>query len=337
MGLVGMNSGSWSIQKIWNDSLDARRKERPLVDRTDKIWASEIGGAMIDRYLKMKGTPPTNPPNARSQRKFEAGNLWENIVGHVLARAGILIQSQEWLKFQYPGLLPVTGKLDFMAGGNPDYDKASNAVQEFNWLPEFITTATLNIVNNLKEQYPNGLKNIILEIKSCSSFMYEVYEKKGTASPQHKCQAFHYLKAKNMDEAHIVYVSRDDARILEVGVMNPSLVEDDYFNDIKKITEHIKTSTRPEIEKPLVFDSTLGKFSANWKCGYSQYLTMLYGLENQMAFDNTYKPIAERFNRVLGRIEEGKELTDNNQKALEEMQKWGFDVEKIKETVKKEA
>lgn len=324
---------SWSFASIWNSSLDAGREERVLEPR-ERIWASEIGGAMIDRWLKMKAVTPTNPPNSRSQRKFEAGNLWENIVGHVLSRAGILIESQEWLKYQYDGLLPVTGKLDFMAGGNPDYDKATNAIQEFNWLPKFITSATLNIVNTLKQQYPNGLKNIILEIKSCSSFMYEVYEKKGTASPQHKCQAFHYLKAKNMDEAHIVYVSRDDARILEIGVTNPSPVEDDYKKDIETITGYIKRDEKPPLEKPLVFDETLGKFSANWKVAYSQYLTMLYALENQMAFDNTYKPIAERFNRVLGRIEDGEKMTENNLKAIDEMTKWGFDVEKIKEKIK---
>lgn len=323
---------SWGFQKIWNDSIEIGRPARILEPR-ERIWASEIGGSFVDRYLKMKGTSPTNPPNPRSLRKFEAGNIWESIVGYVLRRAGILVESQEWLKYQYPGFLPVTGKLDFIAGGKPDYDKVAYLVNEINWLPEFITRATMNIVNKLTEEYPNGLKNIILEIKSCSSFMYDVYEKKGTASPQHKCQNFHYLKAKDMSEGHIVYVSKDDARILEIGVFNPSDTESEYKNDIAQMTAYLKCDEIPPLEKPLIFDEVLNKFSANWKVGYSSYLTMLYNLQNQKEFDERYKPIAERWNRVLSRIEEGKEMTDNNEEALKEMKEQGFDIDQIKQKI----
>lgn len=319
---------SWAFQGAWNQSLE-RVKDRPLESR-ERIWASEIGGSMIDRYLKMTGVKPTNPPNPRSLRKFEAGNIWESIVGFVLRRAGILIDSQEWLRHEYEGLLPVVGKLDFIAGGNPDYDKAAFSVKEIEWLPEFVTVATLNVVEKLKERYPSGLKNIVLEIKSCSSFMYEVYDKKGTGSPQHRCQIFHYLKSKNMDEGHIVYVSRDDARILEIPVFNPSDVEDSYKKDIETMTGYIRSKTTPPLEKALVFDETLGKFSANWKMAYSGYLKLLYGFENQMAFDEKYKGTAERWNRVLGRIEEGKDLTDNNKQAIDEIEKEGFNFDQIK-------
>lgn len=326
---------NWTFGSVWNQSLESSKKDRPL-DPREHIWASEIGGSMIDRYLKMKGTPPTNPPNPRSRRKFEAGNIWESIVGYVLKRAGILIEAQERLEYQYPGLLKVSGKLDFVAGGNPDYDKALAVLEEFSWLPSFVSYATSKIVEDLKIKHPNGLKNVILEIKSCSSFMFEIYEKKGTGSPQHRCQNFHYLKSKKMDEGHIVYVSRDDARILEVPVFNPSLVEDDYLKDIVEMTAYVKNGIQPDPEKPLVFDETLGKFSANWKVAYSNYLTMLYGFENQMQFDEKYKGTAERWNRVLGRIEDGKELTDNNKAAIDEMEETGFDIELIKKSIQKE-
>lgn len=321
---------SWSFSNVWNQSIEQGKPDRKFEPR-EKIWASEIGGSLIDRFLKMKGVEPTNPPNARSLRKFEAGNIWESILGFVLLRAGVLIESQEWVQYQYHGLFPVSGRLDFIAGGNPDYEKAISAVQEdFAWLPKFISKAVVEIVNNLKNQFPDGLSKIVLEIKSCSSFMFEIYEKKETASPQHKCQIFHYLKSKNMPEGHIVYVSRDDARLLEVGVFNPSSTEEIYKKDIEDITGFVKSNTRPPLEKPIVFDEQFGKFSANWKVGYSQYLTLLYELKTQAEFDEKYKPIAERWNRVLGRIEGKKELTDNNKLAIEEMKKEGFDIEKIK-------
>ncbi len=327
---------NWSFYQIWNESLEEGKPNRVLEPR-QKIWASELGGSMIDRYLKMTGVQPTNPPNPRSLRKFEAGNIWEAIVGYVLRRAGILQSKQDWIQYQYPGLLPVSGKLDFMAGGKPDYEKALFTIQkEFDWLPEFISRATANIIQTLREKYPDGLANIILEIKSCSSFMFEKYEKKEEGSPQHKLQLFHYLKCKNMPEGHIVYISKDDARMLEIGVSNPSIIEEYYKKDIEQITYFINKSEQPPFEKFIIYNDLMGSFSANWKVGYSSYLKMLYGLENQKAFDDVYKPIAERWNRVLGRIAEGKDMTDNNKEALAEIEKDGFNLEEIKKQIIKE-
>ena len=322
----------WSFYQIWNESLE-NGEEKPLVSR-QKIWASELGGAYIDRYLKMKAIPFTNPPNPRSKRKFEAGNIWESIIAYVLSRAGILISRQEWLGYQYPNLLPVSGKLDFLAGGHPDYSKALSIINsEFSWLPPFISKASSNIVSKLKDQYPNGLENIILELKSCSAFMFDVYEKNDRPNKQHKLQLFHYLKAKSMLEGHIVYICKDDARLLEIGVLNPSPVEDEYKEDIKQITEYYNNNTEPPKEKFIVFDEDFKKFSANYKVGYSQYLTYLYGLKNQLEFDEKYKPIVEKWNRVLGRIKEKKDMTDNNLETISEMTKLGFNIEKIKEDI----
>lgn len=319
---------SWSFFQIWNSSLE-EREERELKPR-NRIYASELGGAMIDRWLKMQGQEYSNPPNARSRRKFEAGKIWESIIKYVLARAGILQAYQKWLSYQYPGMLEVTGKLDFIAGGKPDYDKAKHVIDnEFNWLPDFISKATKNIVKQLSEKYPEGLKDIILEVKSCSSFMFENYERNCNASPHHKLQLFHYLKSENMYEGHIVYICKDDARIIEIGVFNPSVVEDEYKSDIYKITGYYNRGEEPPKEQAIVFSPDFGKFSANYKVGYSQYLTYLYGFKNQMEFDSQYKPIVERWNRVLGRIREGKDMTDNNKKAIEEMSGAGFDIYKL--------
>ncbi len=322
------NNMKWSFYQIWNESLE-KDKSRELKERNN-IWASELGGAMVDRYLRMKAIKPSNPPNPRSLRKFEAGNIWEAIIGYVLSRAGILQIRQDWLSYQYPNLLKVTGKLDFIAGGLPDYEKASRIVQnEFYWLPSFVSEAIQNIVTKLKIQFPYGLEDIILEIKSCSSFMFEIYERRNEGSPQHKMQLFHYLIAKPMPEGHIVYISKDDARLIEIGVTNPSVIEEYYKKDISEITYYINKNEQPPLEKPLVFDEMTSNFSANWKVGYSGYLIMLYDLKTQKDFDDKYKPVAERWNRVLGRIKEKKEMTDNNKDALQEMKDWGFDIDKI--------
>ena len=165
--------------------------------------------------------------------------------------------------------------------------------------------------------------------------MFERYLKSDTASPQHKYQNFHYLKAKHYHEGHIVYISKDDARLLEIGVFNPSPIEMGYKKDIETITGYYNSKTQPPLEKPITFDEDFGKFSANWKLGYSTYLTHLYGIKNLTEFNDKYKPIVDKWNRVLSRISEGKDLTDNNKEKLDEINKAGFDIEKIKRSLKK--
>jgi len=154
-----MSEVSWSFSFVWNRSLE-QREERKLKPR-QHVWASELGGAMIDRYLKMNAVEPSNPFDSRSLRKFEAGRVFEWIVEMVLTRAGILISKQDWVDFQYPGLLKVTGKMDHLAGGKPDYEKARSQV-ETEFLPEFIKRASLAVVNYFAGEYPNGLKPIAM-------------------------------------------------------------------------------------------------------------------------------------------------------------------------------
>jgi len=298
------NGMSWSLYQFWNKSLE-NRKERVMVKR-ENMWASELGGSFIDRWLKMNATPFTNPPNPRSLRKFEAGNLWEAIVGYVLKRAGVLLDAQGWVSYQYPNLLQVTGKLDYRAGGIPNFQTAKEVLdKEFTWLPETIKRGTNAIIEGLQKKYTLvELRNIVLEIKSCSSFMFDVYERSGHANPNHKLQLFHYLKAQNLPEGHVVYICKDDCRMLEIGIFNVEggETEQEYHEDIAKMTHYIRSNEKPPLEDAIVFDEEFGKFSANWKVGYSNYLTMLYGLKDQMEFDEIYKPKAEQYNRVLKRV-----------------------------------
>ncbi len=324
----------WTFYDVWNKSLETREEKEP--QPRENIWAGEVGGAFIDRYLKMNAEKPTNPPNPRTLRKFEAGNIWEKIVAFALSRAGILIDAQKWVSHQYPELLQVTGKLDFKAGGLPDYEKAKNTIQtEFNWLPESISKATLLIVEELSKKYPNGLPSIILELKSCSSFMFELYEKHKTGSLNHQLQLFHYLKSENMPEGHIVYICKDDARMLEIPVYNPSEVENIYRADIEQMTKYIKNKEMPPKESCIIFDEQFKKFSANWKVGYSSYIKKIYGFPNQNAFDEKYKKIVEKWNRVLTRVKDNAKMTDNNLEAIKEMENYGFDINKIKSFLEK--
>lgn len=330
------NGLSWSIYSTWNASLETRA-ERPLKKR-DHIWASEIGGSMIDRYLKMNAVPQTNPPNARSLRKFEAGNIFEWLLEFVLKRAGILLDSQEWVGYQYPGLLRTTGKLDFLAGGQPDWDRARTEVLSIG-LPETINRATLAIIDSLYGIYGDSvLKTIILECKSVSSFMMDRYERLGKANDNHRGQLFHYLKAKGLDEGHIVYVCKDDCRMLELGVYNPSSAEQEYKSDIERITEFINTQTEPPKEQEVLFDPEEFRFSTNWKVEYSTYLSHLYGYKEPADYRAQWdKPVSD-FNRVFKRCVAEKKMTDKNLEILSRATKifpqWSVWVDSAKEAAK---
>lgn len=316
---------AYTFSEVWNKSLE-EGEPRKMSPR-DRIWASEMGNAMVDTYLKMTGVQPSNPPNPRSLRKFEAGNLMENIIAMVLKRAGILLDQQEWVGHQYPGMFLVSGKLDFMIGGKPDFEKAEAEIKsltELGILPDSIIRGTMKIKDYFKAKFGEGLfqselKPLVLEVKSCSGQMFDFYERYGHGSMNHHLQAFHYLKAKNMDEAHILYASKDDLRLLEIGVFNPSAIEDEYKRIIETITYYVRSKKQPPLEKELVFDKEFFKFSKNWKVAYSNYLTMLYGYENQKKFDDIFTKVQQKYTRVYNRCVKGDKMTKLNLEMIKEI------------------
>jgi hypothetical protein len=312
---------NWGIAQIWNSSFE--REEREPRKRSN-LWASELGKAPIDIILSMQGEPVTNPPNPRSLRKFEAGNIWEWIMELILMRAGILTSSQQKCAYQYPGLLEVTGKADFIAGGIPDVTKAN--LEELH-MPEIFIKAGSNIISYLEEKYPEGLPEQPIEIKSCSAYMFEIYEKKQAAADNHRIQLFHYLKSMDYDEGIIVYISRDDCRMLEVVVDHES--EDEYKGYIENLTNWYNSDELPPKESEIVYDQELKKFQRNWKIAYSMYLKKLYGYESQKEYEDKYSPMVARFNRVLGRAIEGKEMTEKNKEIIKEIESQGFNFNEL--------
>jgi hypothetical protein len=234
---------------------------------------------------------------------------------------------------QYPNMLKVSGKLDFKAGGKVDWEKARNAVDTME-LPDFILKAGRQMVDYFSQEYPDGLDPMILEIKSISAFMFDLYERSGKSSRNHRLQLVHYLKSSGIEKGLVVYICKDDCRMLEVPVLCPSPVESDYYKEIKELTEYYNSGELPPKEKAIVYDEDTEKFTKNWHVAYSNYLTKLYGFKSQKEFDDRYSSIPERWNRVLGRLREGKKVTDKNADVIEEIKQAGWgkvieDIEKI--------
>lgn len=290
----------WSFTGVWNKSLesDEAREYKPR----DYLWASQLGKLESDVYLSLQGTEPTNPPNPRSLRKFEAGNIWEWIVKLVLLRAGILHSEQERVEFQYPGLLRVSGKIDFIAGGKIDYDSARSIIPTL-MLPDRTAKAINDILSYLETNYPNGLSKKALEIKSCSSFVMNAMEITEKPIETHGLQAYHYTKHPDIDRTSLIYICRDDCRMYEFTILQDTQVwEEKYYNYIKQATDFYKAGKMPPKSPPIVFSEAEGKFSINRQIGWSPYLTLVYGYEDQMEFEEKYKKIPASWNRVLKRV-----------------------------------
>lgn len=314
---------NWLFGTIWNKALE--EGETRTYEPRDRMFATELGKAPVDVYLAMKGTQPTNLPNGRSKRKFEAGNMWEWIVGLVLRRAGVIRSSQERVEFQYEGLCKVSGRLDFIVGGKVNPDTAKAEIAKFE-LPAAFYRGFDQIVEHLQTKYPDGLADKPLEIKSLSAYMFDLIEKGNKPLLLHVRQLMHYMKVKNFKIGHIVYICRDDCRMMEFVVLLDAANEADYKSAIELRSGYYLRDEMPPLEKPILWDNEMRRFTKNnIGMAYSVYLTKLYNIKDQEEFDSLYQPVQMRFNRVLKRVATGAKMTAKNEDALAEMIAMGFD------------
>lgn len=328
--IVGSN---WNFSKIWNNSLHSI-PDRPLMPR-NYCYASELQGSYIDRYLKMNAVPMSNVPNDRSLRKFSAGHVFEWIVGMVLTMTGILKQSQLRGEVEMPGLLRVSGRLDFIAGGEVDWAKAKEEVIKVKELfsvsvsdmPPIIFHAIEKILVAMESQFKkNPLKKVVFECKSISSFMSAKIEKTGEPMPHHVLQCQHYLLANKMDEAYLVYISKDDLISYQFSIVNNKETLRLYRDDLKKMTEYYNAGfdkknplkLAPPKEPLILFVEGMWRFEKNFKVEYSPYLSMIYQYETPEAYRMAWQYKTSSWNRVFKRCVQGANMTDKNKAAIKD-------------------
>lgn len=309
---------TWSVRHAWNAAILG--KEREIKPR-DYLYASEIGIADIDIILRLKGTKPSNPPDDRANRKFFAGNLFEDVLFLALLRCGVILESQKKGEYQYDGLLRVSGRCDMICGGEINVDKCESEIRNMK-LTEHMENISLSVLYALASEYGSmTLKPILVECKSSSLTMFNKYAKSDAPSDSHVMQVFHYLKSFHMDEGRIVYICKDDCRMIEFPVFNPlggeSDVEIKYRTEIKRLTDLYQSNELPDKESEIIFEN--GKFSKNWRIEYSNYLTMIYGYKAGYEYAEKTRSICDRWNRIIKRIKEGKELTKDNKAGISEI------------------
>lgn len=332
-----------SFAEIWNSSLNT--EDRPLKERP-YCWASELGKPMVDRYLAMTATPYSNSPNTRSRRKFFAGNVWEFVAGLILSQLGIIQDNQQevWTH----GALSVKGKLDYLLGGKPNYDKARDTIRHFQFQKE-MTDRFVKVIEMFEQTI--GYEEIeprVHEIKSCSEYVIDKLQNGGNIIG-HDLQIHHYLKGLNMPQGEIDYISKNDA-LMETSIINfPNLELDNKCEqDLITLKGYLVAKQQPPKEPLILFEE---KFTKNFGIEYSSYLTLVYGFKEPMEYSELVKGKIGRWNRVLARLKQINEgvrgkatkkepsgklivLTDNNKKAIEEMGNEGFNAYELSRVAK---
>jgi len=254
----------WSLEQIWNDVLIGM--ERPRKPR-DYIYSSEIGKSYWDRYQKMMGVEYTNPYDDRVLRKFSAGNFFEDLIGIVLKKIGILVEEQT--KIEIPAtkdMLRVSGRMDFLAGGVTNWNDARKRVKESEF-PTAVEGIAMNLIDYFEKKYPKGLEKKLLEIKSVNSQVF--WAKKDyleEAYPHHVFQLYSYMRQLGYKEGTIVYISKDDLTIKEIEVKATPELEKKFLEDIKTMSGYYISKTEPPLPQRVVYDARKKlRFSAKKK------------------------------------------------------------------------
>ena len=325
---------SWDFSSLWNEAIISV-PNRPLTAR-DYIYASEIGGSYIDRYLKMYAVPMTNPPNHRSLRKFSAGHVFEWIVSLVLTMTGILKSRQLRGEYQLDGLLPVAGKFDFIAGGSVDFEAAKKEIDNLQKLfavsasdmPPIVIHAMNTFVNEFAAKFKhNPLKEVVFECKSVSSFMSDKIARTGKPMSHHVMQCLHYLLSNQMDEAYLVYVSKDDLISYQFSVTPTKENIELYAEDVRQMTEFYRKGFdkkkplkfAPPKEKEVIFDTDTCRFSTNYKVEYSPYLSLLYPKYSMPKnYQDRWSKSVASWNRTFKRCVNGDKMTALNLEAIKD-------------------
>lgn len=311
---------NWRLTSLWNEA--TKTKDKPTQER-DYLWASEMGRPDIDVLLKTRGVQPTNPPNERSRRKFMAGNIWEGILEMILESCGMVKEREKRVELVVEGF-KITGRSDFISGGKLDF---SNVDERLKILPEVFYDIAGNIIESLKKYEGKELDTQVFELKSVSSFIFDKILRDDEPLEGHEFQCFTYMRHEGLD-GRIIYICKDDCRIKEFELRRRS--RDIYNRWKKEFDKKRKVIETGEAEKePLILKGE--KFSKNNGVEYSPYLKKVYGFDTPEDYRDFVDKKIARWNRVIKRQEEGKDMTKNNEEALEEMKEFfGGELDSVK-------
>lgn len=326
----------WDFAQLWNLAIQSL-PERKL-EKRDYIWASELGSDYCSRYLLMHGHKFSNPPNERSRRKFIMGHIVEWIVSLMLSVTGVIKAKQVRSNVELPGMLRVTGKLDFAAGGEIDWEKQKEEMKKIQLLfsssvddiPPIIFHALNKILPRMEMIFSRTpLKEYLIEIKSIASYIFDMIEKSGKPRPYNVLQLGHYIIAdKEKRPGLLVYISKDDALMSQFVVEKTKDLLKAYRDDVATMTGYYNASGSnylknlpPKAPEVMFMEDGAWRFEKNFNVQWSKYLTMLYGYKDFDEFKWKWQYKVTAWNRVFKRMVRGDNLTTANKTIIEDMKK----------------
>jgi hypothetical protein len=322
-----MSNKKLTIQEIWNSQVEATIKANQVKPR-NYISASDIGSSFIDRYYKMTGETPTNPYDNRTLRIFDAGRLFEWIVGRSLAMAGVLKDRQLYTEIpENSQHLKILGYCDYVMGGIGNWNEARGRIKK--WLEEFkldenneiLEKYALKLINGFEAEFGNKeIPLTVLEIKSVNSMAFWSHNNRDEANnflgyDHHKYQLLTYLIGMKIEDGRILYVSKDDLCLQELAVLRNGDIEQKFWEDVKKMTNFYRNKIVPQKEPEIIYDERKRRFDINWKVGRSLFLTKIYNYKDQNEFQEKNKAKINQINLALKHLREIEKEKDEKKKS----------------------
>lgn len=324
----------WEFSALMNEAI--RSLPERMMQKRNYVYASEIGGHMATRYLRMFAHPYTNPINDRGRRKMLSGTIFEWIVHFVLTVCGVVKESQLKGTIELPGMLPVSGKLDFIAGGQVDWEKATHEAERLRALfrttiddmPPIVFYAIDKVLARMQQMFQFApLQEKVLEIKSVSGFVGDLIERSNKPRMPHPLQCLHYVMANKLPGA-IVYINRDSFMCYEFPVEPTKELVKMYHDDVQTITMYYNNAGKnylkncPPVGSPVIFEPASFRFVKSNGIEYSPYLTHFFPQYKSFDdFNNAWTKPLSQYNRVFRRCVLGQNMTKANTEIITEAKK----------------
>ncbi len=278
---------NWSIIGIWEDVINSHLDDIKYRPR-NYIYSSELGKPFRDRFFAMKGIHPTNPFGARVERLFLEGESKEKEMMKIFEMVGLLKGYQIGIKLPEDSEhLEVRGRIDILAGGEINKEEKiqelSNQIEDLEKNPDNGATDLIirkSALKFLKSSPSSNFKDLVYEVKSLNSkAFWRLSKSVGKPYIHHELQLWTYLKAKNIEEGRLLYISRDDGSLFEAPVfLNDKRLENIYEEDVKTMTRYFREDKIPPCE-PWIVEDEYHRLVNNWKLARSPYLTKITGLK----------------------------------------------------------
>jgi hypothetical protein len=180
--------------------------------------------------------------------------------------------------------LPVYGRFDILAGyqGNWDekikelevyFDRLEKEGFDFPFF-NVVKRKALETVKYLKEQYPEGLADTLIEVKSVNSIAFwRNDDAMSEPYPHHKRQLTFYLLHNNeqVRAGKFIYIDRDTMALSEIPQLIDMKVVEEIYTWLEKMTNYYRNNITPTSPEIIIYDPKVGKYVFNWEVERSEY------------------------------------------------------------------